>query len=400
MRGLSFHQIPSLLFAVSSVTSVRPALAFAVRLRAPFLILKPVPQYGARETVTGNFLLIPLPNELMLLSAVAIAGGLYFFACGFRLLARKRLILNTPASKIRSASLGLVEVSGRATGPYSLPAPITGSPCYFYRTIVWRQDEETKTHDWKKVAEESLNVFFFLDDGTGQLLVNPAGAELDLHCDFRQSYDQTWISRLPDRANTFLDRHGITPRGDHFRIEEWTIRPSDLLYVMGTVAENHGTSSPSPHSRDTDKSAVRQIEPTPEVIRLSERRTSVTPDAATQQAKIAAALHKAGIRSPIAWEAATHASNRVVTMEEPLHVAQISANGKDEPRGSDEQSGFDLNSPIMLMKGENNSTLLISWHSQRDLVRSLAWKSAAMIWCGAGLTLLGIYMLLAQFELL
>src|SRR5712671_3135806 len=106
-----------------------------------------------RERKTASRLLMPLPNELMLLSLVAVAGGFYCFIRGFRLLARKRLLLNTPASKIRSASLGLVEVSGVATGPYSLPAPITGSPCYFYRTIVWRQDEETKTHDWKKVAE-------------------------------------------------------------------------------------------------------------------------------------------------------------------------------------------------------------------------------------------------------
>ncbi len=52
----------------------------------------------------------------------------------------------------------------------------------------------------------------------------------------------------------------------------------------------------------------------------------------------------------------------------------------------------------MLMKGENNSTFLISWRSQRELVRTLAWKSAAMIWCGAGLTLLGIYVLLAQIS--
>jgi len=34
------------------------------------------------------------------------------------------------------------------------------------------------------------------------------------------------------------------------------------------------------------------------------------------------------------------------------------------------------------------------------LVRSLAWKSAAMIWFGGALTLLGIYVLLQQLELL
>ena len=347
--------------------------------------------------MTASLLLIPLPNELMLLSAVAIAGGLYFFIRGFRLLSRKRLVLNTPASKIRSASLGLVEVSGRATGPYSLPAPITGSPCYLYRTVVWRQDEESKTNEWKKVAEESLNVFFFLDDGTGQLLVNPAAAELDLHCDFRQAYDQTWTSRLPDRASTFLDRHGITLGGDHFRIEEWTIRPNDALYIIGTIAENPGIGSSSPHALESRKAAAGYSgsSSSPEVIRLSGRETALVPGATTQQAKIAAALHKAGITSPVAWDAA-NVSDRDITVEEPPHILQVSVNSRDEDPAPDEQSGFNLSSPIMLMKGENNPTFLISWRSQRDLVRSLAWKSAAMIWCGAGLMLLGIYVLIAQ----
>jgi hypothetical protein len=363
-----------------------------------FLILKAAPLRRARETVIVSLLLIPLPNELMLLSAVAIAGGLYFFIRGFRLLARKRLVLNTPASKIRSASLGLVEVSGRATGPYSLPAPVTGSPCYLYRTIVWRQDEESKSHEWKKVAEETLNVFFFLDDGTGQLLVNPAGAELDLHCDFRQAYDQTWISRVPDRASIFLDRHGITPSGDHFRIEEWTIRPNDALYIIGTIAENPRVGSPPPHAMGTRKPAGDNgSSSSPEVVRLSRHGISSVPGDTTQQAKIAAALHKAGITSPIAWEAA-NVSDRAVTVEEPPQISQVSASGRDGAPGSDQPSGFDLGSPIMLMKGENNSTFLISWRSQRELVRTLAWKSAAMIWCGAGLTLLGIYVLLAQIS--
>jgi hypothetical protein len=340
--------------------------------------------------VTVSLLLVPSPNELMLVSAVAIAGGLYSFVRGFRLLARKRLVLNTSASKIRSASLGLVEVSGRATGPYSLPAPITGSPCYLYRTIVWRQDEASKTREWKKVAEETLNVFFFLDDATGQLLVNPAGAELDLHCDFRQAYDQTWISRVPDRASSFLNRHCITPGGDHLRIEEWTIRPNDPLYIIGTIAENPAIGSPSPYPLDTRKAAAGYSgsSSSPEVIRLSGRETSSAPGDTTQQAKIAAALHKAGITSPMAWETAG-VSNRAVTVEEPP-ISQVSANG------SGEQPGFNLNSPIMLMKGDNNPTFLITWRSQRDLVRALTWKSAAMIWFGAGLTLLGIYILLAQ----
>jgi hypothetical protein len=52
------------------------------------------------------------------------------------------------------------------------------------------------------------------------------------------------------------------------------------------------------------------------------------------------------------------------------------------------------------MKGANNPAFLISWRSQRQLVRSLAWKSALMVCCGGGLTLLGLYVLLQQFALI
>jgi hypothetical protein len=51
--------------------------------------------------------------------AIAIVGacaGVYWFYRGFRLLQRKRLILNTPGSKIHSAAMGLVEINGLAVG--------------------------------------------------------------------------------------------------------------------------------------------------------------------------------------------------------------------------------------------------------------------------------------------
>jgi len=53
-----------------------------------------------------------------------------------------------------------------------------------------------------------------------------------------------------------------------------------------------------------------------------------------------------------------------------------------------------------LMKGANNSTFVISFRSQKEFVSALAWKSTAMVWGGAAITLLGLYMLLAQMELL
>ena len=344
-------------------------------------------------------------NQLTLLATVGFAGGLYLFIRGFRLLARKRLLLNTPTSKIRSASLGLVEVSGFASGPYTVPAPITGNPCYLYRATVWRQREDSKSQEWKKIAEETLYLPFFLDDSTGKLLVDPNGADLDLHRDFCQKYDQTWLSRVPERATTFLARYGITPDGDHFRIEEWTIQPQNPLFIVGTFTENPGIDVQPPSAADWKSSRTnRSLQGSPntppqEVVRLSQAATASSTRDMTQQSKIAAALSKAGIARPDAWEAAG-VPYREVGLAESARVREISVNAESSAPKPQNESAFDLTPPVVLMKGENNPAFLISWRSQRNLVRSLAWKSAAMIWCGGALTLLGIYVLLQQFDLL
>jgi hypothetical protein len=55
---------------------------------------------------------------------------------------------------------------------------------------------------------------------------------------------------------------------------------------------------------------------------------------------------------------------------------------------------FDCHPAVALMQGTNNSTFLISWRSQRDVARSIGWKSTLMIWGGPVLALLSLYLLL------
>jgi len=57
---------------------------------------------------------------------------------------------------------------------------------------------------------------------------------------------------------------------------------------------------------------------------------------------------------------------------------------------------YDLRPPVVLMRGVHNPAFFISWQSQREVVRSLGWKSAAMIWGGPALTLACVYFLAAQ----
>lgn len=345
-------------------------------------------------------------NHLTLFAGISVIGGLYLFFFGFRLLARKRLLINTPTSKIRSASLGLIEVSGTAVGPYTLPAPITGIPCLLYRTIAWQKNDERRNKEWKKVAEETLHVPFFLDDGTGQLLIQPQGAELDLHRDFQQTYSDTIFAPHAGReVLSFLARNGVQP-DEKIRIEEFAIRPQSKLFVVGTLAENNSIDvargermQNSPNPAPVVNMPVDSNIPPPEIIRLSEPVSEEATPAQTQQSKIAAALLKAGITKPAAWEAAG-ISRTAATQAASPRISHISVNGSSQARAIEAQSEFDLHPRVVLKQGENEPSFLISWRSQHDLVRSLAWKSAAMIWFGGGLALLGIYVIGQQLQLL
>src|SRR5690349_10545482 len=166
----------------------------------------------------GGFLFVPV---------MGAAAGVYLFYRGFQMLRQRRLILNTPSSKIRSAAMGLVEVSGLACGPYTVNAPVTGVPCYYYRTMAWQWKRSGKNSEWQLVADESLHVPFYLDDNTGKVLVNPQGAELDIHRDFHEEFSHSLFSssdELPGNVAGFLSRHGIGS-DEKVKIDEYCIKP-------------------------------------------------------------------------------------------------------------------------------------------------------------------------------
>ena len=380
------------------------------------------------------------PGGLILWCVIGLCAGLYLFFQGFRLLQRRRLILDTPVSKIRSASMGMVELSGLAVGPYTMVAPITARPCYYYRTFAWEWKQSGKNKQWVKVAAECMHVPFFLDDNTGTVLVDPRGADLDLHRDFQQEFCDGFFTtkeEAPPNVHMFLSRHGVCTT-NKIKVEEFCIKPKNSLFLLGTLDENPDLEITSQPIRDdeatslvtgnafsfsidgpqlgqaalsfatgavnTFRSAPLIAQPSanpitdrtggvglgggsssaaiPQVIRL-------TPDAAptksaemTQQQRVAAALLRAGISSPAAWAAAQVTPDGVAT------------NPSSPP------DGFDTHPPVVLRKGANNPTFLISWRSQRDVARSLAWKCTLMIWGGPALALLCLYALLAFSHLL
>src|SRR6266496_4633111 len=356
-----------------------------------------------------------VPGNLLVFAAIGAAAGVYWFVTGFRLLQRKRLVLNTPSSKVHSAAMGLVEVSGLAASPYVMLSPLRQAECYYYRSVAWQLKQQGKNSEWVKVAEETLHVPFYVDDGSGKVLVDPRSAEMDLHRDLQQEYHRSVLFNGPEMPGCvagFLARHGVDS-DKHIKVEEYCIKPKNFLFVLGTLSQNPGLdASVTPAwAERTDLGAAKNgsclqydnrksIVAGAQVIKLSSEGSTLPATAMTQQAKIAAALSKAGISNPAAWSAAG-VGVKTARCESAISSAQAvaveTAVVTEQQEDSVNAEGFDLHPPVVLMQGSHQPAFFISWRSQRDVVKSLGWKSDLMIWGGPGLTLTCIYFLLEHF---
>jgi hypothetical protein len=253
------------------------------------------------------------------------------------------------------------------------------------------------------------------------VLVDPQGAELDLHRDFHEEFSHSLFSSsldIPSNIVSFLGRHGVSC-DQKVKVEEYCIKPKNALFVLGTLGENHGVDvAPTPVQTlvseplrvsfpfsfanlfsgpvlsVTGSTTFTAFQADPSASPLTrtsaDNRTAPTGDPA-QQKKIADALLKAGITSPMAWAAAGVNPSAAMAVSGTGSGAAAAA----APAPAPEQ--FDLHPMVVLKKGGHNPAFFVSWRSQRDVVRSLGWKCALMIWGGPALTLLCAYIVALEF---
>ncbi len=92
------------------------------------------------------------------------------------------MLEDTPTSRIRSAAQGYVELSGRCRtmdGSRNL-APLTQRPCVWwrYRVEQKKQSGGGRRESWTTINSGRSGLPFLLDDGTGECIVQPDGAEV------------------------------------------------------------------------------------------------------------------------------------------------------------------------------------------------------------------------------
>ncbi len=238
--------------------------------------------------------MIPVPGDAGILSAAGVAAGLAWFFKGFRAYREYRRVEHTPLIPIRGVAMGLTHIHGKAKGEIRLKGPVTRSDCFFYKVEIerWVKDSSAEGGHWSHQNTVTGGVPFYLEDGSGRVLVNPFGAEYDLIGTGRREIGAgpTWRRLLgkegerqglaqntdqapsDDELRSFIEQAGCGYRnlvlslsdhrpsakegirrgalgpewslvpaasaGGRFRLSEYCILPEHWYDVTGTCAEN------------------------------------------------------------------------------------------------------------------------------------------------------------------
>jgi hypothetical protein len=163
---------------------------------------------------------------------VAVIGG---GALALRSLQVARLIEDTPTSRVRSAAQGYVELTGRGLpldGTQNL-APLTQRPCVWWNYRISKKQEGGKgrSDSWQTVASGHSGQPFLLDDGTGQCIVQPEGAEVVSSESTTWYGDTPWPTTAPGGPSRTGERD--------YRYFEERIYEQERVYALGEF-RSHG----------------------------------------------------------------------------------------------------------------------------------------------------------------
>jgi len=225
----------------------RPEQKFSMR-RAVWFV---APSLGGILFVVGKTgILHPFFDRALHTGALPGLAALVLCWGAFACLRLKRFVEDTPTSRIRSLAMGLVEVQGRAVRRYALVAPMTQGACVWYRLRKYRRDNR---NNWTLTSQSDSNhVSFALDDGSGRVVVDPAGATIKV---------KTEQTGFPGEST--LIGAAVDGGPDEKWIEE-LIYEGTTLYVLGYARPTRGVR---PGLRERTVEVLRRLKLDPRALR-------------------------------------------------------------------------------------------------------------------------------------
>ncbi len=169
-------------------------------------------------------------------------GGVVVWFIGRGKAQLKDDIEGTQTSSVGSVMAGhRVELKGVATSDKPLDGPGELGECLCYKYKIERRERRRDSqggsrYEWRTIDSGESSVPFTLDDGTGQILVHPEGAEIDAP----KVHSETGRQQGFSFEIGGLDLGALS--GAPTRLTVWAIQPNARLYVLGKVVYGPGES--------------------------------------------------------------------------------------------------------------------------------------------------------------
>jgi hypothetical protein len=159
-------------------------------------------------------------------------AGAAWFAIGFRHYRHRLTIRDTPSARIGAAAIGLIEVSGSVRSDAPDTAPISGTPCVYWRvTIEVKRDEGSSS-----VSRTSTPRCFEIEDATGRVLIWPWAS--DLIVTKSQRWEGAAATNLATQVQGSTLQDAMPRPGDGRPIvTEQRIEIGATVYVIGELSE-------------------------------------------------------------------------------------------------------------------------------------------------------------------
>jgi hypothetical protein len=188
--------------------------------------------------------------KFWLTAAALAAAAAYSFRHAFKAWAKNRVIEDTPTSRVRSAAQGYVEISGLSLLPPDshIKAPLTGKPCAWWRYKIEERRSAGRSRSWFTIQSDTSAESFLLDDGTGQCLIDPRGAEVFPGASDVWYGPSEWPEvRIPDGTGIF-GRLADSFMTDKYRYTEHRLQAHEHVYAIGAFRSLGGAGAEDPET--------------------------------------------------------------------------------------------------------------------------------------------------------
>lgn len=313
-------------------------------------------------------------GEGTLWAAMAIGGGLYFFVQGFRDLKFKRIIQNIPTSKINTGAVGTnVEIKAHIISEKDkrVNSPISGVPCVFYSIEIQKLKRSKNSNYWKTIDKFYSHKGFYVDDNSGaNALVLVNGAKITHKGQqkiFRMrsnNFDEmppnlrAALTRNKDKLKRFRLKGTSWLFSSEYRFQEWYFREGEEVYILGFAESGIKAPQRNKLKFKTFLKAKKMIQADAKL----QKKFDTDQD---------------GFLNPEELErGAKKIAEQLESKYSVKKVAELSLKTK------------------MIFKKKKPYPFYITNMKEKELVKSIGWKSSLKIWGGPALTIAGsIYLI-------